>query len=212
MFIWVYLSCRVSKFDHISAVMPGLETRRLSLPRYWARGPNRREGFSSLQFFNSAGVREFVINSKVVTRFNCRLFCLIQNKALYDQESLAPSEAVHWVQGSCPSLVLPNRSGPCLVAVPTLLTCLALPLAFGVPATSAWLRRASFMSHLLAPQLCRAGPSPWLSLWYGMVSHWLSGHFLGYSVRNSFSNLKQHYSAMLGLGALLSRPTWRDAI
>src|SRR6218665_2960725 len=39
--------------------------------------------------------------------------------------------------------------------------------------------------------------SPWLALWYGMVSHWLSGHFLEYSPRNSFSNLKQHYSAAL---------------
>ena len=29
--------------------------RNPSLPRYLARGPNRREGFSSLQFFNSAG-------------------------------------------------------------------------------------------------------------------------------------------------------------
>ena len=65
----------------------------------------------------------------------------------------------------------------------------------------------SFMSHLLAPPSCRAGPSPWLALWYGMVSHWLSGHFLEYSPRNSFSNLKQHYSAALGLEALLSSPT-----
>jgi len=29
-----------------------------------------------------------------------------------------------------------------------------------------------------APPPCRGGPSPWLALWYGMVSHWLSGHFL----------------------------------
>ena len=43
-----------------------------------------------------------------------------------------------------------------------------------------------------------AGPSPWLALWYGMVSHWLSGHFLECSPRNSFSNLKQHYSARWG--------------
>src|SRR6218665_1444710 len=46
-----------------------------------------------------------------------------------------------------------------------------------------------------------------VGLWYGMVSHWLSGHFLEYSPRNSFSNLKQHYSTALGLGALLSSPT-----
>src|SRR6218665_134127 len=32
-------------------------------------------------------------------------------------------------------------------------------------------------------------------------------HFLEYSPRNSFSNLKQHYSAALGLGALLRSPT-----
>jgi len=42
---------------------------RLSLPRYWARGPTRRQRFSSLQFFNSAGVHEFAISCKVVTRF-----------------------------------------------------------------------------------------------------------------------------------------------
>ena len=47
----------------------------------------------------------------------------------------------------------------------------------------------------------RAGPSPWLALWYEMVSHWLSGHFQGYSPRNSFSNLKQHYLAVLGLAS-----------
>src|SRR6218665_691704 len=67
--------------------------------------------------------------------------------------------------------------------------------------------RASFMSHLLTPPPRIAWPSPWLALWYGMVSHWLSSHFLGYSPRNSFSNLKQHYLAVLGLGALLSSPT-----
>src|SRR6218665_3062073 len=32
----------------------------------------------------------------------------------------------------------------------------------------------NFMFHLLAPPPCRAGPSPWLALWYGMVSYWLS--------------------------------------
>jgi len=91
-------------------------------------------------------------------------------------------------------------------------TFVALPLAFGAPVTFARLNRASFMSHLFAPPPCRAGPSPWSALWYGMVSHWLSGHFLEYSPRNSFSNLKQHYSAALGFGALLSSPTWRGAI
>src|SRR6218665_542805 len=72
--------------------------------------------------------------------------------------------------------------------------------ALRAPVTFARLSRASFMSHLLVPPPCRAGPSPWLA-------HWLSGHFLEYSLRNSFSNLKQNYPAVLGLGALLSRPT-----
>jgi len=45
----------------VSNVTQGLKTGRLLLLRYWARGPNRREGFSSLQFFNSAGVCEFAI-------------------------------------------------------------------------------------------------------------------------------------------------------
>src|SRR6218665_164275 len=79
--------------------------------------------------------------------------------------------------------------------LPTLLTFVALPLALGAPVTFARLSRASFMYYLLAPPPCRAGPSTWLALWYGMVAHWLSGHFLEYSPRNSFSNLKQHYSA-----------------
>src|SRR6218665_3934256 len=88
-----------------------------------------------------------------------------------------------------------------------IMTFVAPPLALGAPFTFARLSRASFISHLLAPPPCRAGPSPWLALWYGMVSHWLSGHFLRYSPGNSFSNLKQHYLAALGLGALLSSPT-----
>src|SRR6218665_4076840 len=91
--------------------------------------------------------------------------------------------------------------------LPTLWTFVALPLALRAPVSVARLSRASFVSHLLAPSPCRAGPSPWLALWYGMVSHLLSGHFLEYSPRNYFSNLKQHYSAALGLGALLSIPT-----
>jgi len=119
---------------------------------------------------------------------------------------LAPSETVHWVQGGCPSLVLSNRPG-----LPTLLSFVALSLALGVPTTSARLSRASFVSHLLVPPPRRAGPSSWLALWSGMVSHWLSGHFLEYSPRNSFSSLKR-FSVTLGLGALLSSPTWRDTI
>src|SRR6218665_617584 len=83
----------------------------------------------------------------------------------------------------------------------------ALPFALGAPVTFARLSRVSFMSHLLAPPPCRAGPSPWLALWYGMVSHWFSGHFLEYSPRNSFINSKQHYLTALGLGSLLSSPT-----
>jgi len=45
------------------------QTRRLSLLRYWTRGTNRREGLSSLQFFNSPGDRKFAITCKVVSRF-----------------------------------------------------------------------------------------------------------------------------------------------
>ena len=72
--------------------------------------------------------------------------------------------------------------------------------------------RAYFRSHTLAPPPCRAGLSPWLALWYGIVSQWLSGHYLEYSPRNSFSNLKQHYSAALGLGALLSIAPLEEAL
>ena len=89
---------------------------------------------------------------------------------------------------------------------PTLLTFVALPLALRETATSARLSRASFMSRLLASPPHSAGSS-WLAHWFGMVSHWLSSHFLEYSPRNSFSNLKQYYLAVLGLGALLSSPT-----
>ena len=46
----------------------------------------------------------------------------------------------------------------------------------------------------------------------GMVSHWLSSHFVGYSPRNSFSNLKQHLLPVLGLEALLGSPTCGGAI
>src|SRR6218665_1109486 len=60
---------------------------------------------------------------------------------------------------------------------------------------------------LARASIMQSRPSPWLVLWYGMGSHWLSGHFLEYSPRNSFSNLKQHYSAALELVALLSSPT-----
>jgi len=49
--------------------------------------------------------------------------------------------------------------------------------------------------------------SPWLALWFGMVSHWLSGHLIEYYPRNSFRNLKQHYSTELELRVLLSSPT-----
>src|SRR6218665_1007183 len=96
--------------------------------------------------------------------------------------------------------------------LPTLPTFVALPLPLGAPATFVQLSRASCMSHLLTPPPCRAGPFPWLALWYGMVSHWLSSHFQEYSPRNSFSNLKQHYSATLGLRTLPSSPTCRGAI
>src|SRR6218665_1037633 len=77
----------------------------------------------------------------------------------------------------------------------------------GVPATFARLTGASFVSHLLAPPPRRAGLSSWLALLSGLVSHWLSSHFLEYSPRNSFGNLKQHCSAAHWIGTLLSSPT-----
>src|SRR6218665_1707230 len=43
------------------------------------------------------------------------------------------------------------------------------PLALGVP-VSPHLR----LLQLLAPPPCRAGPSPWLALWYVMLSHALA--------------------------------------
>jgi len=43
-------------------------------------------GLSSLQFFNSPGVHEFTITCKVLARFECCLFYLTQNKALYCPE------------------------------------------------------------------------------------------------------------------------------
>src|SRR6218665_218179 len=95
---------------------------------------------------------------------------------------------------------------------PTLWFLVALPTALGAPAASVRLSRASFMSHLLEPPPHRVGPSSWLVHWSGMVSHWLSGHFLGYSPRNSFTNSKQHCSAALRLGTLLCSLTCRGAI
>jgi len=61
------------------------------------------------------------------------------------------------------------------------------------PSLSAWstrhLRSAEQgLLHVPFAPPCRAGPSPLLAFWYGMVSHWLSGHFLECSPRNSFSN------------------------
>src|SRR6218665_1696423 len=70
----------------------------------------------------------------------------------------------------------------------TLLTFVALPVALGVPATFVRPPSCPICKHLH-----HAGPFPWLALWYGMVSHWLSGHLQECSPRNSFSNLKQHY-------------------
>ena len=136
---------------------------------------------------------------------------LIGRVSKFDHISAYMRNVLHWLllRQRVEFRVAVPRSGPCL---PALLTFVALPLALREPVTFARLSRASFMSKFLAPPPCRAGPSPWLALWYGMVSHWLSGHFLEYSTRNSFRNLKQHYSVALGLGALLSSPTWRGAI
>jgi len=61
-------------------VTHGLKTLRLSLPSYWARGQHEIEGFSSLQFFNSPGVREFIISWKK----SCNQ--ILMPFALYDTE------------------------------------------------------------------------------------------------------------------------------
>jgi len=44
----------------------------------------------------------------------------------------------------------------------------------------------------------------WVS---GLLDRWVDRWMMEYSPRNFFSNLKQHYSATLGFGALLSSPT-----
>ena len=53
---------KIGKEDQI--VMQGLKTYRLSLLDIEVH--KRGEGFSSLQFFNSAGVHEFAISCKVI--------------------------------------------------------------------------------------------------------------------------------------------------
>src|SRR6218665_4048267 len=96
----------------------------------------------------------------------------------------------------------------------TLVTFVALPLAFGAPVTFARLNRASFMSHLLAPPPCRAGllrGRPF-GIRNGLPLALRSLPRLEYSPRNSFSNLKQHYSAAQGLGALLSIVPLEEAL
>src|SRR6218665_1905441 len=106
---------------------------------------------------------------------------------------MPPSEAARSVQGSCPRLVLPY-----IGQAPAYLTDLCRP---SLSARSTRHLRSAEQGllhvHLLAPPPYRAGPSPWLALWYGMVFHWLSCHFLEYSPRNSFSNLKQHFMMMM---------------
>src|SRR6218665_2771749 len=77
-----------------------------------------------------------------------------------------------------------------------------------LPATSARLSRASFMSHLLAPPLCRAGPSPWLALclvWNGLS---LALRSLPRVFFQKFlQQLKTPFFGRAGLGALLSSLT-----
>src|SRR6218665_2908321 len=105
---------------------------------------------------------------------NAQLYCILYAGC----PPLASPQPAHSVQCSCLGLVLPNRSGLCLPCRPFV----ALPLPLGAHPTFVRLNRASFISHLLAPPPCRAGPFPWLAPWYGMVSHWLSGHFQEYSL------------------------------
>ena len=70
---WDGLPGSIRGFIYIN-VLQWLNTHCLLLSRYWARGPNRAEGFLSFQFFNSAGVREFAISCKVVNWFNAVCF------------------------------------------------------------------------------------------------------------------------------------------
>ena len=47
-----------------------------------------------------------------------------------------------------------------------------------------------------------AGSSPWLPLWSGMVSHWLSGHFLEYLFSQKFlQQLKKTLFGHAGVGS-----------
>ena len=79
-------------------VTPEVKTRRLSLPRYWARSWNRREGRKYRIFFNSAVTYEFAIICKVVIRFLCRLLHLIQNIALYCLAKLQHNQVMDAVE------------------------------------------------------------------------------------------------------------------
>src|SRR6218665_2042334 len=51
------------------------------------------------------------------------------------------------------------------------------------------------------------GRGPYPEVWWATFGHRLGNPVLEYSPINSFSNLKQYYLAVLGLGALLSSPT-----
>src|SRR6218665_2085575 len=108
-----------------------LYCKGLSLPRYFARARNRREGFSSFQFFNSGGVHEFAISCKVP---NCLLF-LRPKWGWYLNIFVTPSDFrplphpfvlfAPWIGGSFMSLGL-GQPWPCLDLLPL------LPLLFGI--------------------------------------------------------------------------------
>src|SRR6218665_1341840 len=89
---------------------------------------------------------------------------------------LIPKEEFLVGKGIRPVIII-----PCCYSRPTLLTFVALPLVIGVPASSARQSRASFISHLLAPQPCRAGPSPWMAFGSGM---WFCVHCAGTALKS----------------------------
>src|SRR6218665_535441 len=69
-----------------------------------------------------------------------------------------------------------EKISPCFRKIPLLFTyfmCISFP--------------PTLTMMLLCITQCTSGRP---CLWYGMVSPWLSGHFLGYSPRNFVSNLK----------------------
>jgi len=70
-----YLRFGGARYEYVTlvndrfSIYVNAQTRELTLPRYCTRSQNMRDRFLILQLFNSAGVCEFAIICKVVTRF-----------------------------------------------------------------------------------------------------------------------------------------------